>query len=345
MSWFLHASWGRGGVCQTRTVVEEGTGTVPVASIVVATKNRVERVARLLTALDLQTEPRFEVVVVDDGSTDGTSERVEGVARTVGYPVRLLRNDESEGQGTSRNRGWHVATAPVVVFTDDDCVPVPNWLASLLDAMQRDGLDLVSGVTGPPDDQLDQISLWSYVMVDSGRTRALPHLQHRLPTRGARRRQGLRRAVPVPPPRPERPVHDRRRHRLRLVRDRHGLPAGVRARRGRVPRRVPAELAAVRIEHAPARGTGADVQEAPRARPLPGSPVDLLPGACRGGRDRRGTGGAHVAPAPAARRRRRAGSSVVHTLLRQVPAPAGRGRWLCRCAAARVRGGSATEPS
>ena len=155
-------------------MVEEGTGPVPVASIVVATKNRAERMARLLTALDEQTEPRFEVVVVDDGSTDGTSERVEGVAHTVSYPVRLLRNDESEGQGTSRNRGWHVATAPVVVFTDDDCVPVPNWLASLLDAMQRDGLDLVSGVTGPPDDQLDQISLWSYVMVDSGRRGHFP---------------------------------------------------------------------------------------------------------------------------------------------------------------------------
>jgi glycosyltransferase involved in cell wall biosynthesis len=155
-------------------VVEEGTGTVPVASIVVATKNRAERMTRLLEALDAQTEPRFEVIVVDDGSTDGTSERVDVVARTVAYPVRLLRNETSKGQGTARNRGWHAATAPVIVFTDDDCVPVPKWLASLLEAMEQDGLDLVSGVTGPPDDQLDQISLWSYVMVDSGRRGHFP---------------------------------------------------------------------------------------------------------------------------------------------------------------------------
>lgn len=150
-------------------MVEEGIGAAPVASIVVATKNRVERMVRLLAALDAQTETGFEVIVVDDGSTDGTSERVEAAARAVGYPIRLLRNEESKGQGTARNRGWHEARAPVVAFTDDDCVPVPKWLASLLEAMEHDGLDLVSGITEPPDHQRDLISMWSYVMVDSGR--------------------------------------------------------------------------------------------------------------------------------------------------------------------------------
>jgi GT2 family glycosyltransferase len=137
-------------------------------TIVVPTRNRVARVLRLLDALARQTGPAFDVVIVDDGSTDGTATAVEQRAGSLPMPVRVLRNAESEGPARARNRGWRSGTAPVVVFTDDDCVPGEAWLADLVDALDRDRGDIVTGPTAVPDDQQDLVSLWSHQMVDDG---------------------------------------------------------------------------------------------------------------------------------------------------------------------------------
>jgi glycosyltransferase involved in cell wall biosynthesis len=96
-------------------------------AVVVATKNRAWRLSLLLEALRAQTVglDAFEVVVVDDGSSDATPRLLADVGD---LPLRVIRRETSAGPATARNAGWRAATAPLVAFTDDDCRPVPDWL-------------------------------------------------------------------------------------------------------------------------------------------------------------------------------------------------------------------------
>jgi GT2 family glycosyltransferase len=136
-------------------------------AVVVATRDRAELLLRLLDALARQEASRnFEVVIVDDGSSDATFERAKGAAASLPYPLRVLRQDESTGPAAARNRGWRAASAPVIVFTDDDCVPEPAWLRALVTAVA--GADLAAGVTTYPEDQADRRGTWSYWMEDDG---------------------------------------------------------------------------------------------------------------------------------------------------------------------------------
>src|SRR5690242_17185941 len=89
----------------------------------------------LLDSLGRQSfdSSRFEVIVVDDASTDGTGEVLEQVAERAPYELRSLGGTGS-GPAAARNRGWREASAPLVAFTDDDCVVTPVWLEELVEA-------------------------------------------------------------------------------------------------------------------------------------------------------------------------------------------------------------------
>jgi len=118
----------------------------PELSVVVATRDRAAGLAVLLEALAGQTlrRERFEIVVVDDGSADGTAELL---ARA---PVdRAIRVPVPGGPAAARERGWREATGSLIVFTDDDCRPEPGWLAALLDAHRAAPGAIVQGRTRP----------------------------------------------------------------------------------------------------------------------------------------------------------------------------------------------------
>ncbi len=96
------------------------------ASIVIPTFNGAKRISKCLDALLGQVAGReIEVLVVDDGSTDNTAEIV---AR---YPtVRLIRQANA-GPAIARNLGASEAHGDILLFTDDDCVPMPDWLDAM----------------------------------------------------------------------------------------------------------------------------------------------------------------------------------------------------------------------
>lgn len=127
-------------------------------SVVVSTHGRAGLAARLVTALERQTLSRdeFEVVVVDDGSWDGTAAVVSEVAARSPLDVRIVRRAFNGGPAAGRNTGWQVARSPVIAFTDDDCVPADDWLAQGLAAM-GDDVAVVAGRTVPAPEQADRL--------------------------------------------------------------------------------------------------------------------------------------------------------------------------------------------
>ncbi|MFZ0319985.1 MAG: glycosyltransferase [Candidatus Sulfotelmatobacter sp.] len=97
-------------------------------SIIVPTFNGGYRIGNCLDALLKQTAGReAEILVVDDGSTDNT---VDMVGR---YPDVRLITQANVGPAGARNRGAFEARGAIILFTDDDCVPTPEWLASMLE--------------------------------------------------------------------------------------------------------------------------------------------------------------------------------------------------------------------
>jgi GT2 family glycosyltransferase len=103
------------------------TGRKPTTTVVVTTRDQPDELARCLLALDAQTRPAGEVVVVDDASKDPAA--VD--AAVGGRPrVRVVRGTGA-GPAAARNLGAALARREVVCFTDDSCRPGPNWIAAL----------------------------------------------------------------------------------------------------------------------------------------------------------------------------------------------------------------------
>jgi glycosyltransferase involved in cell wall biosynthesis len=108
-------------------------------SVVIPTYNRLPILRKCLTALeDQRLAPpvqRYEVVVVDDGSTDDTVPWLEGHAEQLPH-VRLIRQEHG-GPAEGRNRGVEAARGDVIVFIDSDLVVTPDFLVSHGRALQE----------------------------------------------------------------------------------------------------------------------------------------------------------------------------------------------------------------
>lgn len=104
----------------------------PTFSVVVPAFNAERTIAATMRSVLMQTRSDFELLVVDDGSTDATAERVEGLA---GDPrVRLLRQENS-GVATARNSGIAAARGRFVSFLDSDDLWLPSYLETMGDAL------------------------------------------------------------------------------------------------------------------------------------------------------------------------------------------------------------------
>jgi len=114
-------------------------------SVIVPVRDRAELLEALLASLAGQTYSDFEVIVVDDGSTDASPE-VAAQAAARGEAVRLVRQESGVGAVGARVAGVAVARGEVLAFTDSDCRPLPEWLEALVDAID-DGADVVQGLT------------------------------------------------------------------------------------------------------------------------------------------------------------------------------------------------------
>ncbi|MEM7583429.1 MAG: glycosyltransferase family 2 protein [Acidobacteriota bacterium] len=97
-------------------------------SVVIPTYNRMDVLPEVLAALAAQEDaPSFEVIVVDDGSSDGTSEWL--ARQSFSVPVEVI-SQQNQGPAAARNRGVQTASGGRVAFLGDDTVPSRGWLAT-----------------------------------------------------------------------------------------------------------------------------------------------------------------------------------------------------------------------
>ncbi len=132
-----------------------GRGRPPPVSVVVITWNREREIGRCLRSLLAQTHRPLEIIVVDDGSTDGTRAAVEraGAEAPADLTWRLVGDGVNRGIGGARNAGIEAARGEIIAFTDDDCVADPDWVAALVRAFdEEEDVAVVGGaIREPPD--------------------------------------------------------------------------------------------------------------------------------------------------------------------------------------------------
>jgi glycosyltransferase involved in cell wall biosynthesis len=116
-------------------------------SVIVATFNRAHRLPHLFRALDTQVLPdgvTWEIIIVDNNSSDGTRSAVEAISETMRVPVTYLF-EPRQGKSFALNTGIAHANGDLIAFTDDDTLPAPDWMAAIVRAMREWGADVVGG--------------------------------------------------------------------------------------------------------------------------------------------------------------------------------------------------------
>jgi len=121
------------------------------ASVVICSRNRVgslEETLGSLLAMDVPAGLAWEVVLVDNASTDGTAARMREAAAQAQVPVVVLEEPQP-GKAYALNRGIAAARGEYLLFTDDDALIDPAWLRATIEAFEATGADCVGGRVDP----------------------------------------------------------------------------------------------------------------------------------------------------------------------------------------------------
>lgn len=111
----------------------------PLVSVILPTFNRAPLILRSIESVLHQSYRHLELIVVDDGSTDGTREVVLAIPDS---RIRYVRCPHNGGPGYARNRGLQVASGPLIAFQDSDDEWMPDKLAKQVRLLQREPVDV-----------------------------------------------------------------------------------------------------------------------------------------------------------------------------------------------------------
>ena len=122
--------------------MEKKESTLPFVSVIVPTLNRKLQLANCLTSILNLDYPKskIEIIVVDNGSTDGTKEMICKKFKS----IRVVL-EKRPGASYARNTGGNVAKGEILAFTDDDCIVDRNWLKNLVNAFRSAKIGAVGG--------------------------------------------------------------------------------------------------------------------------------------------------------------------------------------------------------
>jgi glycosyltransferase involved in cell wall biosynthesis len=117
------------------------------ATVIIPVHNDRKRFERCLAALCEQTYPRdkFEIVIIDDGSTDGLEGAVRSYLDGAGLDIKYFYQ-ENKGPAAARNLGIKHSRGDILAFIDSDCLPRENWLEEILKGYDFDKTAGVGGV-------------------------------------------------------------------------------------------------------------------------------------------------------------------------------------------------------
>ena len=116
----------------------------PKVSVIVCAYNAARTIDSCLASLEKLNYPNYEVIVVNDGSTDATL----AIAQRYGHAHVITQ--ENTGLSVARNVGVSVARGDIIAFTDSDCVADPDWLFYLVATFRSSNLPAVGGPNFPP---------------------------------------------------------------------------------------------------------------------------------------------------------------------------------------------------
>src|SRR4029079_5095327 len=120
--------------------------SVPI-SIVVCTHNRIDRLRRCVEALfSIRSNRRWELVIVDNASNDGTSALLASFPSQLGNVDIITTFESARGSGAARNKGFANTRGDIVAFIDDDCYVAEDYFDATLSAF--DGKPEIGFVSG-----------------------------------------------------------------------------------------------------------------------------------------------------------------------------------------------------
>lgn len=144
-------------------------------SVIISLFNKEKYITRAIDSVFAQTHQDFEIVVVDDGSTDGGPELVEKYQDS---RLRLIRQ-QNEGPGSARNCGIQETKAPYLAFLDADDEWLPDFLHRYLDALKTNpDCDYVVGPWFEGDPRIDRSEIWRKSGAEEGRWKLPVNVSH-----------------------------------------------------------------------------------------------------------------------------------------------------------------------
>jgi glycosyltransferase involved in cell wall biosynthesis len=115
------------------------------ASVIISTRNRVDKLVRTLRAFEAQqTLLPWELVIVDNDSTDQTPNTLGDFVSRTRLRVRV-GTERRRGVSNAKNLALDLCAGNVLIFTDDDCYPAPDYVASWVEVFERTDLDFAAG--------------------------------------------------------------------------------------------------------------------------------------------------------------------------------------------------------
>ena len=117
---------------------------MPVISVIVPIYNSAAYLPDLVQSIQAQTMRDFEVIFINDGSTDGTALFLDNLETTDAFPTTVIHQQNS-GVSAARNRGLEAAQGEYICFVDADDLLSPNYLELLLETMKEQDVSLVMG--------------------------------------------------------------------------------------------------------------------------------------------------------------------------------------------------------
>jgi glycosyltransferase involved in cell wall biosynthesis len=117
----------------------------PLLSLIVCTRNRSDRLGAFFDAIaEMRARASWELVMVDNGSTDDTAQRLESLVGSLEVPVSIV-SEPRTGLGRARNAGVRAGRGALLAFTDDDCYPAIDYVDRVVDAFADSDRGFIGG--------------------------------------------------------------------------------------------------------------------------------------------------------------------------------------------------------